>query len=92
MWSVTSFLVGTFFIQSGQELEDRTEDIFSEACNIPWISLNQSNKKSFLIFLTAAQTPCRLKFTDEIYANYQLGITVLRNVYSFAAIMANVKT
>ncbi|CAH1382848.1 unnamed protein product [Tenebrio molitor] len=44
-----------------------------------------------MIIITMAQVPSRLKFTDTVSVNYELGIRIVRSVYSFAAILARVK-
>ncbi|CAH1382847.1 unnamed protein product [Tenebrio molitor] len=59
--------------------------------DVRWVTFNESNKRSVIIIITMAQVQCRLKFTDTVSVNYELGIRIVRSVYSFAAILARVK-
>jgi hypothetical protein len=91
IWGITSVVTGILIIQSGQDLEDQTGDIHLTLYDVRWVTFNESNKRSVMIIITMAQVPSRLKFTDTVSVNYELGIRIVRSVYSFAAILARVK-
>jgi hypothetical protein len=44
--------------------------------DVRWITFNETNKRSVIIILTMAQVPVRIKFTDTVSVNYELGIRV----------------
>jgi hypothetical protein len=44
--------------------------------DVRWIRFNESNKRSVIIILTMSQVPRRIKFTDTVSVNYELGIRV----------------
>ncbi|CAH1382826.1 unnamed protein product [Tenebrio molitor] len=88
IWGITSLLTTILFIQSGQEFENQTGDLYSAIYDIRWITFNESNKRSINIFLTMTQVPVRIKFTDLVSVNYELGMNIARNIYSFTAIFA----
>jgi hypothetical protein len=44
--------------------------------DVRWITFNESNKRSVIIILTMSQVPRRIKFTDTVSVNYELGIRV----------------
>ncbi|KAJ3659729.1 hypothetical protein Zmor_011403 [Zophobas morio] len=91
-WLSTSTLTGALLVHCGQEIEDLTGAMFSVVNDVPWTSFNTSNKRTMLTILTVAQIPVKLQFTETVSLNYQLGIRMLRNVYSFAALFASVKS
>ncbi|KAJ3659834.1 hypothetical protein Zmor_011501 [Zophobas morio] len=64
-----------------------TEVICDAIYNIRWLSFNLSNRKTILISLINAQNPLKLRFTGGIACNYEPGMKIYKNLYSFAAVM-----
>ncbi|KAJ3659879.1 hypothetical protein Zmor_011542 [Zophobas morio] len=88
MWCFTAVSTLIIYVYYGQQLENETQSICDAVYNIRWLSFNLSNRKTILITLTNVQNPLKLKFTNGIACNYELGMKIYRNLYSFAAVMA----
>ncbi|XP_063923064.1 uncharacterized protein LOC135137369 [Zophobas morio] len=88
MWCFTAISGLIMYVYFGQQLENETESICDAVYGIRWLSFNTSNRKTILITLINVQNPLKLKFTGGIACNYELGMKIYRNLYSFAAVMA----
>ncbi|XP_063923455.1 uncharacterized protein LOC135137666 [Zophobas morio] len=88
IWGLTSVSTLIIYVHCGQQLENETEAICDAIYNIRWLSFNLSNRKTILISLINAQNPLKLRFTGGIACNYELGMKIYKNLYSFAAVMA----
>jgi hypothetical protein len=73
-----NFAVTTFWslITSGQTLQDESERIFSSFLAINWYTWNNENRKILLIILHNCLVSMKIKFTDTLAINYQLGMGV----------------
>ncbi|KAJ3641274.1 hypothetical protein Zmor_027786 [Zophobas morio] len=74
--TITSFtaLVGTAVV--GQEIEDYTDEIFDALVQVEWCDWNESNKKMYLMLLISLSKPIKIKFSENISVNYELGVQV----------------
>ncbi|KAJ3655913.1 hypothetical protein Zmor_015020 [Zophobas morio] len=88
--ALTSTLTGMLLVHCGQEVENEGDEMLAKFNNVRWVSFNTSNRRHALLILTVAHIPLRLKFTDTVSFNYELGIKVVRNLYSFATVFANI--
>ncbi|KAJ3659905.1 hypothetical protein Zmor_011567 [Zophobas morio] len=91
LWCVGSASTLIMYTHCGQEFENNTENLFDAIYNVRWTSFNKSNRKIILIAMTIFQEPKRLRFTETTSCNYELGVRLVKTVYSFAAIMARVR-
>ncbi|XP_063923062.1 odorant receptor 46a-like [Zophobas morio] len=87
MWCITSLSTLVVYVYYGQQIEDETELIFDAIYGVRWVSFNKSNRKIILVTLVNVQNPLKLQFTDNVACNYELGMKIYRNLYSFAAVM-----
>ncbi|KAJ3645954.1 hypothetical protein Zmor_023571 [Zophobas morio] len=74
------------FVVIGQEIEDMWQELSDAASEVEWYNWNQTNKRIYLIFLTNTSKVYKVKFSENISVNYELGLQVLKAVYSAANI------
>ncbi|KAJ3659949.1 hypothetical protein Zmor_011611 [Zophobas morio] len=92
MWCISSVSTLIMYAHCGQKFENLTEDMFDAIYNIRWSSFNESNRKIILITMIMFQEPKKLRFTDTVSCNYELGVRIAKGVYSFAAVMARLSS
>ncbi|EFA02953.1 odorant receptor 278 [Tribolium castaneum] len=87
--SVTA--VSTFFalILAGQSMESKANSAHIIMNNIKWYNFNQSNKKAYLLLLMMSMKQYKIKFSENYSINYELGLTIVRGIYSIISVMAN---
>ncbi|XP_063901843.1 odorant receptor 46a-like [Zophobas morio] len=90
LWCVSSTSTLIIYAHCGQEFENNTMKVFDTIYATRWTSFNTSNRKIILITMIMFQEPMKLKFSESVSCNYELGVRISRAVYSFAAVMARV--
>ncbi|KAJ3619267.1 hypothetical protein MTP99_004964 [Tenebrio molitor] len=87
------FAVTTFWslITAGQTLQDESERIFSIFLVINWYTWNNKNRKILLIILHNCLVSMKIKFTDTLAINYQLGMGICKKVYTVVSVFYTVK-
>ncbi|KAJ3634268.1 hypothetical protein MTP99_011165 [Tenebrio molitor] len=78
-------------ITAGQTLQDESERIFSSFLVINWYTWNNKNTKILLIILRNCLAPIKIKFTDSLAINYQLGMGICKTVYTVVSVFGTVK-
>ena len=46
--------------------------------SIPWYVLNRENSRIYIIFTGIIMRPCKIRFTETVSLNYELGVSVCR--------------
>ncbi|KAJ3664051.1 hypothetical protein Zmor_008256 [Zophobas morio] len=77
--------------KSGQDIENLSDDIYTSLVNVKWYHWNESNKRNYLIFLTNAMKPFKLKYSQNVSLNYKLAIELLQAFFSAISISYNLK-
>ncbi|KAJ3664056.1 hypothetical protein Zmor_008261 [Zophobas morio] len=86
-----SIFSGATVTRSGQELENLSDDVYMSLVNVKWYHWNESNKRNYLIFLTNAMKPFKLKYSQNVSLNYKLAIELLQAFFSAISISSNLK-
>ncbi|KAJ3619318.1 hypothetical protein MTP99_005008 [Tenebrio molitor] len=77
IWCLTTVTTGVLIIKCGQDYEDASETIFPAIYETRWITFNKSNRQTILMILMNSQEPLKMKFTDNVACNYELGMAVI---------------
>ncbi|XP_044265522.1 uncharacterized protein LOC123011882 [Tribolium madens] len=72
---------------AGQSTESAIDDMVTSLNEVEWYNFNQSNKKLYLIFLTNSMKTRTIKFTENYSFNYQLGLGIVKGIYSVISIL-----
>ncbi|EFA04741.1 odorant receptor 330 [Tribolium castaneum] len=89
---VTSICGATTFsalIWSAQTTETMTSDLVMVINEVNWYNFNQTNKKLYLTFLMNTMKERKIKFTENYSVNYQLGLAIVRGIYSVISVVAS---
>ncbi|EFA04744.1 odorant receptor 333 [Tribolium castaneum] len=86
--TVSTFAAG---IWSGQSMETNLNEITTALNEVKWYNFNKSNRKLYLIFLTTSMRERKIKITENYSLNYQLGLTIVRGIYSVISVIINMK-
>ncbi|KAJ3642021.1 hypothetical protein Zmor_028485 [Zophobas morio] len=80
--------VSTFagFITSGQASEDIIEEVHYMWSSFPWYVLNRENSRIYLIFTGIIMRPCKIRFTETVSLNYELGVSLVRAMFSVLSV------
>ncbi|KAH0819022.1 hypothetical protein GEV33_003769 [Tenebrio molitor] len=84
-------LVFVHIILAGQMIENLTSRLFEILKVANWYCWNSENKKIYLIFLGFMQCDFKIKFSESISLNYELGVSIARGLYSVASVMVQLK-
>ncbi|XP_044268544.1 uncharacterized protein LOC123013813 isoform X2 [Tribolium madens] len=87
--SIAGIVTFSTLIWSGQTVETMISDLVMTFNKISWYNFNQSNKKLYLIFLINMMRDRKIKFTENYSINYQLGLAIVRGIYSFVSVVAS---
>ncbi|CAH1371455.1 unnamed protein product [Tenebrio molitor] len=87
MWCLCTVTTAIIFINGGQNFEDVTSTLFPAIYETRWTTFNKSNRKTTLLILINCQEPMKLRFTEMVSCNYELGVQGFKILYSFAATM-----
>ncbi|EFA01422.1 odorant receptor 292 [Tribolium castaneum] len=79
----------TFFLSilPGQLIENTSSEIFEVLRNTNWVSWNEQNKKLFIILLLNTRQIYKIKITENVSLNYELGVTMAKAMYSMISVM-----
>ncbi|XP_018563443.1 uncharacterized protein LOC108905150 [Anoplophora glabripennis] len=78
-------VTGLCFI--GQHFQDSFAQIFTVACNCPWIYWNEKNKKALLLLLINSVKPVEIASYTTIAVNLRLLTTFQKWIYSLITLM-----
>ncbi|EFA02840.1 odorant receptor 281 [Tribolium castaneum] len=84
--------VATFWavITAGQAIESEYDSALSTLLGkIEWYYFNDSNKKNYLVMLINLMQPWKIKFSEEYAVNYELGLGIVRAIYSIVSVVAS---
>ncbi|XP_044270080.1 uncharacterized protein LOC123014856 [Tribolium madens] len=93
--SVIAFVGSTTFsaiIWGGQSTETIIAEIIATVSQVRWYNFNRTNKKLYLIFLTNMMKERKIKFTENYSINYQLGLAIVRGIYSVASVAVKMRS
>ncbi|XP_044270077.1 uncharacterized protein LOC123014854 [Tribolium madens] len=79
-------------IWSGQSFETLMAELIATLSQIRWYNFNGTNKKLYLIFLTNIMKEHKIKFTENYSINYQLGLAIVRGIYSIASVAVKMRS
>ncbi|XP_044268545.1 uncharacterized protein LOC123013814 [Tribolium madens] len=83
---MTTFMAAMW---TGQLLESNWDEITMVLKEVKWYNFNHSNKKLYLFFLTTMMKKRKIQLTENYSVNYQLGLAVVRGVYSVISVVLN---
>ncbi|XP_068905549.1 uncharacterized protein [Tenebrio molitor] len=102
--SIGTAAVFSALFWSGQTVEDQvsvtfreenvlsifqSEEIVAALHALNWYNFDKNNKKIYLIMLTNAMQTHRVKFTENYSVNYDLGVQIVKSIYSIISVMVN---
>ncbi|XP_063915849.1 uncharacterized protein LOC135131912 [Zophobas morio] len=79
------------FAIGGQGIEDLSEEIYEVLNEVEWYHWNLKNKKNYLFFLMNAKRKFKIKYSENISLNYQLGLKVLKAIFSAMSVIYNLQ-
>ncbi|EFA02841.1 odorant receptor 277 [Tribolium castaneum] len=79
------------FIVAGQSLESRVDNGYSVVSRIEWYNFSETNKKTYFLLLVMLMQPWKIKFSDKYSINYELGLSIVRGIYSIISVMVNIR-
>ncbi|KAJ3659951.1 hypothetical protein Zmor_011613 [Zophobas morio] len=88
LWCITSLSTMIIYVYCGQVFENMSETVFDAIYNVRWTTFNKSNRKIILLTMIIFQEPMKLRFSETLSCNYELGVKIMKSLYSFAAVMA----
>ncbi|KAJ3641588.1 hypothetical protein Zmor_028090 [Zophobas morio] len=83
--TTSAMLVG--FAAGGQGIEDWSEEIYETLSQVEWYHWNSKNKKTYLFFLMHATRKFKIKYSENISLNYQLGLKVVNALFSAMSVI-----
>nr|XP_015835422.1 PREDICTED: uncharacterized protein LOC103312914 isoform X2 [Tribolium castaneum] len=91
---MTLVAVTTFssIIWGGQSTETIITEMITALCQVRWYNFSQTNKKLYLILLTNMMKDRKIKFTENYSINYQLGLAIVRGIYSIMSVVVKMRS
>ncbi|KAJ3634374.1 hypothetical protein MTP99_011255 [Tenebrio molitor] len=90
--SVATVTTFTVVIMAGQKVEDATsQEVNYVIDNCNWYDWNEENKKFFLMLRLMTTNMFKLKFSQNYAINYELGIVILKTIYSALSVLKVVR-
>ncbi|XP_063913048.1 putative odorant receptor 83c [Zophobas morio] len=83
--TTSAMLLG--FAAGGQGIEDWSEEIYEALSQVEWYHWNSKNKKTYLFFLMHATRKFKIKYSENISLNYQLGLKVVNAIFSAMSVI-----
>nr|XP_015835303.1 PREDICTED: uncharacterized protein LOC107397899 [Tribolium castaneum] len=74
-------------IWGGQSTETIVTEMIATISQVRWYNFSQTNKKLYLILLTNMMKERKIKFTENYSINYQLGLAIVRGIYSVMSVL-----
>nr|UTN00945.1 odorant receptor [Semanotus bifasciatus] len=71
----------------GQKFNDKDEKVFQLASKCPWHYWDNQNRRTLLIFLTAATRPLIFSSYATVQINFQLLLTIQKWIYTLVTLM-----
>nr|XP_015835428.1 PREDICTED: uncharacterized protein LOC107397920 [Tribolium castaneum] len=87
--SICGLTTFSALIWSAQTTETMINDLVMVINKVSWYNFNQSNKKLYLTFLLNTMKERKIKFTEKYSVNYQLGLAIVRGIYSVISVVAS---
>ncbi|XP_063915736.1 uncharacterized protein LOC135131815 [Zophobas morio] len=84
---ITAFTILFGLAQSGQAIEDVSDDILDVLINLDWCDWSESNKKMYLMFLVNTQRQFKIKYSESISLNYKMGVEMVKTFFSIISVM-----
>ncbi|KAJ3664065.1 hypothetical protein Zmor_008269 [Zophobas morio] len=78
-------------IWTGQATENVTSQMFEALKQTAWYCWNEKNKKIFLMFVLNGRKAFKLQFSQNVSVNYQLGVSILKSVFSAVTVLARLQ-
>nr|XP_008193107.2 PREDICTED: uncharacterized protein LOC103312945 isoform X1 [Tribolium castaneum] len=82
----TESAVGCIFLNPSYKIF-QIDEMVTSLNEVEWYNFDQSNKKLYLIFLINSMRERTIKFTENYSFNYQLGLAIVRGIYSVISIV-----
>ncbi|EFA04606.1 odorant receptor 272 [Tribolium castaneum] len=90
--TVVAFNSFAAVIISGQMIESSSsDDVDAIIYNCNWYDWNEENKRFFLLIRMATMHPFKLQFSQNYAVNYQLGVAILKAMYSAFSLLKAIK-
>ncbi|XP_015840018.1 uncharacterized protein LOC107398952 [Tribolium castaneum] len=70
------------YYKEGQAIENAYEEIIAALRNTNWYCWNNANQKYYFNIYTMASKASKIKITENVSFNYQLGASVVKGIYS----------
>ncbi|KAJ3641589.1 hypothetical protein Zmor_028091 [Zophobas morio] len=83
--TASALLLG--FAVGGQGIEDLSEEIYEALSQVEWYHWNSKNKKTYLFFLMHAARKFKIKYSENVSLNYQLGLKVVNAIFSAMSVI-----
>ncbi|KAJ3651376.1 hypothetical protein Zmor_017425 [Zophobas morio] len=78
-------LLGTAGI--GQAIEDYKIELSNALVEVEWYDWDESNKKMYLMLLIHLSKPIKIKFSENISVNYEMGVQMAKTFFSTISVM-----
>ncbi|XP_063929699.1 uncharacterized protein LOC135141998 [Zophobas morio] len=78
-------LLGTAW--GGQAIEDYKTEIFNALVEVEWYVWDEFNKKMYLMLLISLSKPIKIKFSENISVNYEMGVQMAKTFFSMISVM-----
>ncbi|KAJ3644836.1 hypothetical protein Zmor_022538 [Zophobas morio] len=88
---ISAFVVLFGLSKTGQEVEDMSSDIFDISLHVDWCDWNEANKKMYLMLLINTQKQFKIKYSDNISLNYQMGVEIVKTFFSIISVMSKLQ-
>ncbi|XP_015834443.2 uncharacterized protein LOC107397740 [Tribolium castaneum] len=89
--TVSSIIAGvtTFatVIAAGQSVETEVDISTRVVKEVKWYTFNESNKRSYMLMLLNSMQTYKIKFSENYSINYELGLSIVRGVFSIVSVV-----
>jgi hypothetical protein len=91
-----TFVAGVFtfclLIFTGQSVENQTDVLHRINGNILWTTLDKKNLRLLMTMTLVLKTPIKLKFSENVIVNYEIGIKIIKAVYSAVCFFLQIRS
>ncbi|EFA01423.1 odorant receptor 293 [Tribolium castaneum] len=88
---LTAGCIFAHVIYAGQLIEEAATQVCENLKVLDWYHWNCHNRKLYLIFLQNTQKPYKTQFSQNVSINYELGLSIIKTVYSLISVLRNLQ-
>ncbi|KAJ3644393.1 hypothetical protein Zmor_022127 [Zophobas morio] len=85
-WICVVFML-FFLFRLGQVTEDTVAEVYEALFFLEWYNWNESNKKTYLIFLLSSVKPFRIQFSENFSLNYNMAVQLVQTAASVVLVV-----